>query len=99
MRMSCYIEPCLSSAWQKIGVALEPQDRSEYGSIQNFKCAAEPLDERRWRLWYSVNSARGMMIAVAEGAPGEPTVHHHAILSEGKLQEALLHIPMANRAP
>ena len=66
-------DPCLPSAWTKQGVVLEATEPWEHGSIQNFTSPTEPLEDGRWRFWYSVSGKRNMYtIAYAEGRPGEP---------------------------
>jgi len=52
---------------------LEASEPWEGKDIQNFTCAAEPLKEGAWRIWYSVSdSAKGFRLAFAEGVPGVP---------------------------
>ena len=91
--MSFCLQPCLPTAWEKIGAILEPQSKSEGDYIQNFTNVAQPLDDKKWRLWYSVSSLQAAYkIAVAEGIPGKPMVRHHAVLSEGEPLDAPLSI-------
>ncbi len=66
-------KPCKPNAWQKHGVVLKATEGWEAGRIQNFTCPAEPLDNDRWRIWYSgTGSSRSFTIAYAEGALGGP---------------------------
>ncbi len=80
-------EPCLPSAWEKHGVVLS----DEAGPVQNFTCAAEPLDGGRWRLWYS-QSRGAHNVGYAEGVPGERMERHLAVLSSGEPPDAPLAI-------
>src|SRR4051812_46428444 len=71
--------PCPPSAWRKHGIILEASESWESESIQNFTCPAEPLEDGRWRIWYSANSGKTYAIARAEGRPGEPMKKFPAI--------------------
>jgi hypothetical protein len=51
---------------------LEATEPWEGGRIQNFTSPAEPLDEGRWRIWYSGRGGKQhFTIGYAEGRPGE----------------------------
>jgi len=59
---------------------MEPWEGSE---VQNFLSRAEPLNNGRWRIWYTVRNRRGpFYIAVAEGIPGEPMRRTRIVTSE-----------------
>ncbi len=91
--MSIFTKPSQPSAWEKIGIVLEPQGLDEGDYIQNFTCVAKPLDGGKWRQWYSVNSPQGIYrIGVADGVPGETMEHHLAVISAGEPQDAQLSI-------
>lgn len=85
-------QPSPANAWQKHGVVLTgdaPEDRW----LQNFLAPAEPLDERRWRLWFSINHhSIPANFGIAEGVPGESMVRHIAELSPGEPADAPLAI-------
>ncbi|UCD27494.1 MAG: hypothetical protein JSV03_10260, partial [Planctomycetota bacterium] len=46
-------QPCPPTSWHKHGVILEASESWEGRRIQNFTSPTEPLDENRWRIWYS----------------------------------------------
>jgi len=76
--------PCPPEAWTRHGIILEPTEPWEGDDIQNFTCPAEPLEDGRWRLWYSVSGGRKRFtLAFAEGRPGEPMTRTPARRSAG----------------
>jgi hypothetical protein len=79
--------PDESLRWNDHGVILVPEKSIEGTFIQNFTCSAEPLDQKRWRIWYSMlhydGESRGFNIAYAEGIPGQPMQRHYAALTSG----------------
>lgn len=82
-------EPCPPSAWRKHGIILEATELWEGNDIQNFSCAAEPLQGDAWRLWYSVSRARARYtLAFAEGVPGQPMKKTPARCSPGEPTDA-----------
>jgi hypothetical protein len=85
--------PCTPNAWQKHGVVLEPTEPWEGDDIQNFTTRAEPLDNQRWRIWYSTSGRTNpCSIAYAEGVPGEPMKKTPALCSTGPAVDAPLAI-------
>jgi len=57
--------------------------------VQNFTCAAEPLDGGKWRIWYSRTDPKSTYnVAVAEGVPGEAMDRRVAVLSAGEPEDA-----------
>jgi hypothetical protein len=62
--------PCPPSAWQKHGVVLGATEPWEEGQVQNFTSPVEPIEQGRWRIWYS-GTGKKFRIAYAEGMPGE----------------------------
>ncbi len=85
--------PCAADRWQKLGVVLEPTEAWEGDDIQNFTTRAEPLDNERWRIWYSTSgAARTYSIAWAEGVPGEPMKKTPAVYTTGAAADAPLAI-------
>jgi hypothetical protein len=62
--------PCRPSAWKKHGIVLAPSEPWEGDHIQNFTSPVEPLEDGRWRLWYSACEGR-YRLAYAEGRVGE----------------------------
>jgi len=83
--------PCPPAAWEKHGVVLKPTEAWEGGRIQNFTCPAEPLDNDRWRIWYSgTGSPRSFSIGYAEGVLGGPMKKCPARLSAGDPPDAPL---------
>jgi hypothetical protein len=86
------VRPCSPSDWQKHGVVLTGDGPRDHW-LQNFLCASEPLDEQRWRLWYSINHRTVPAIfGIAEGVPGETMTRHEAVLSSGEPADAPLAI-------
>lgn len=82
-------QPCPPTRWKKQGVIIKPDETIPGGKVQNFTCPAEPLDDGRWRIWYSnCGSAASFNIAKAEGTPGQPFERHPAVLSEGEPADA-----------
>ena len=98
-----------ASPWKKCGVVMTS---GADGMIQNFTSAVEPLEGKRWRLWFSL-SGKGIPfnVGIAEGTPGEKMERHMAVLSEGDPVDAPLaignlpkdwrpvqgvHVPLAN---
>lgn len=78
--------PAPPTAWQKHGVVLAGDAE---GPVQNFTCATEPLEQDRWRLWYSATGAdKTFNIGFAEGKPGEPMKRYLAVLSPGEPADA-----------
>lgn len=78
-------KPCSPGAWRKHGVVLEPTEDWEGGTLQNFTCPAEPLEDGRWRLWYSSHGRDYKFnIAYAEGVPGRPFRKVRARLTPGE---------------
>lgn len=57
------------------------------GGVQNFTCAAEPLESDRWRLWYTTMGAN-RTIGFAEGRPGEAFQRCQVVLSTGEPADA-----------
>jgi hypothetical protein len=85
--------PCPPTAWEKHGVILRPTEPWEGGRIQNFTCPAEPLDNDRWRIWYSgTGSPRSFSIGYAEGVLGGSMKKCPARLSAGDPPDAPLAI-------
>jgi hypothetical protein len=81
--------PCPPTRWKKQGVIIKPDEAIPGGRIQNFTCPAEPLDDGRWRIWYSsYGTDVPFNIAEAEGVVGEPFERHLAVLSEGEPADA-----------
>lgn len=82
--------PCPPSAWKKQGVVLS----AGAGWIQNFTCSAEPLENDRWRLWYTQRpETKGpSVIGFAEGTPGEKMNRIPAVVSPGEPADAPLSI-------
>ncbi len=82
-------KPCPPGDWRKQGVVLAPPKTPRGTRVQNFTCPAEPLENGRWRLWYSsFGPGVPMNVARAEGVPGEPLERHVAVLSEGEPADA-----------
>lgn len=76
--------PCPPNAWKKHGVVLKHKNASSGGRVQSFTCRTEPLDDGRWRIWYSTyGPGIPFNIAWAEGRPGQPMTEHVAVLSTG----------------
>jgi hypothetical protein len=77
--------PSGSHQWDDSGVILAPEKSVEGSFIQNFTCSAEPLDQNRWRIWYSTleygDGYKGFNIAYAEGIPGQKMWRYYAALS------------------
>ncbi|HHD64092.1 MAG TPA: hypothetical protein ENK96_07005, partial [Desulfobulbaceae bacterium] len=68
--LSAVPRPCPPTQWKKQGIILKPDDAISGGKVQNFTCPAEPLDDGRWRLWYSrYGTGVPFNIAKAEGIP------------------------------
>jgi hypothetical protein len=85
--------PCPPDAWKKGPVVLGKEGGPGDHWVQNFTCPAEPLDEGRWRLWYSLAGPKvPFNVAVAEGVPGEPMERRVAVLSAGEPVDAPLAI-------
>ena len=85
--------PCSPTAWEKHGIVVKPTEVWEGGRIQNFTCPAEPLDNDRWRIWYSgTGSPRSFTIGYAEGVLGGPMKKCPARLSAGDPPDAQLAI-------
>lgn len=83
--------PCLPESWRKGPVVLGRHDGAESRWVQNFTCSSEPLDQGRWRVWYSVSGEKARRnLAVAEGVPGDRMVRHVARLSSGEPEDATL---------
>ena len=81
--------PCPATRWKKQGVIIKPDEAISGGKVQNFTCPAEPLDDGRWRIWYSsYGTSVPFNIAKAEGVPGEPFERYPAALSEGEPADA-----------
>ena len=81
--------PCLPSAWEKRGVVLASDDESGRGKVQSFTCPAEPLEDGRWRIWYSsYGPGIPFNVARAEGVLGKPLERHPAVLSSGEPADA-----------
>ena len=88
-------QPCPPTAWHKHGIVLEATEPWEGGQIQNFTSPAEPLDDGKWRIWYSPRG-KGFAIAYAEGAPGEPFRKVPAVCTPGEPDDsefAIGHLP------
>lgn len=68
------LRPCPASAWKKRGIVLRSAEES--GRVQNFACPAEPLGDRRWRIWHSTYGIRWERPFrkpwISRGKPGEP---------------------------
>ena len=65
--------PCPPSAWEKRGVVLASDDKSGRGKVQSFTCPAEPIEDGRWRIWYSsYGPGIPFNVARAEGVLGKP---------------------------
>ena len=89
---SAVLHVCPSGDWQKHGVVLTGDSPRDHW-LQNFQCAAEPLDAARWRLWYSINHhSIPATFGIAEGVPGEAMTRHEAVLSPGEPADAPLAI-------
>lgn len=74
------------SSWRKHGIVFGSEME---GGVQNFTCAAEPLESDRWRLWYTTMGAgASRTIGFAEGRPGEKFQRHQAVLSPGEPADA-----------
>lgn len=83
--------PCPPSSWQKHGIVLEATEPWEGGQIQNFTSPAEPLDDGRWRIWYSGRGGKQhFTIGCAEGRPGEPMKKIPMQCSPGEAPDAPL---------
>ena len=83
--------PCPPDAWKKGPVVLGQEGGPGDRWVQNFTCAAEPLEHDRWRLWYSTTGPKAPFnVAVAEGVPGGPMERRVAVLSAGEPQDAPL---------
>ncbi len=81
--------PLAASPWRKRGVILEPKESWEHDDIQNFTSPVEPLDDGRWRFWYSASGSRaGYTIACAEGVPGGPMKRYPVQRSPGEPADA-----------
>ena len=86
-------QPCSPDAWKKGPVILGQEGGPGDRWVQNFTCPAEPLEDGRWRLWYSLAGPKvPFNVAVAEGVPGEPMNRTVAVLSAGEPQDAPLAI-------
>jgi hypothetical protein len=83
-------QPCSPESWKKHGIVIEPDEPWEDKHIETFMSSAEPLEDGRWRVWYSANSpVKGYIgMAVAEGVPGEKMTKTRAVLSEGEPEDA-----------
>lgn len=80
---------CPAVRWKKQGVIIKPDEAIAGGKVQNFTCPAEPLDDGRWRIWYSsYGTGVPFNIAKAEGVPGETFERYPAVLSEGEPPDA-----------
>lgn len=85
--------PCSPDAWEKGSVVLGREGGPGDRWVQNFTCPAEPLEDGRWRLWYSITGPkRPFNVAVAEGVPGGRMERRVAVLSTGEPQDAPLAI-------
>ena len=85
--------PCSPDAWKKGPVVLGKEGGPADRWVQNFTCPAEPLEDGRWRLWYSIAGPKvPFNVAVAEGVPGGPMERRVAVLSAGEPQDAPLAI-------
>ena len=81
--------PCPPTAWKKLGTVLAGGEQP----LQNFTCPAEPLENGRWRIWYSQSGSRsGFNVGFAEGRPGEALSRQLAVLSPGEPVDAPLAI-------
>jgi hypothetical protein len=78
-------QPAPPTVWQKHGVVLDDAK----GRVQNFTSAVEPIEQDRWRLWYTATDAdKTRNIGFAEGKPGEPMRRYLAVLSTGEPADA-----------
>lgn len=87
---SSFPPPCAPESWEKKGIILEPDQPWEDSFIDTFMSSVEPLDNGRWRLWYSANSPNKGYIGmgIAEGVPGEKMTKTRAVLSTGEPEDA-----------
>lgn len=85
--------PCPPSAWNRHGIVLEASEPWEGDHIQNFTSPAEPLDDGRWRIWYSGRGGKDRFaIGYAEGKPGEPMRKIRMQCSPGEASDSPLAI-------
>ncbi|MHC4675931.1 MAG: hypothetical protein ACYTBZ_25860, partial [Planctomycetota bacterium] len=105
-------KPCPPSAWTKHGIILEATEPWEGDRIQNFTSPAEPLEDERWRIWYSGRGGKERFaIGYAEGKLGGPMKKVPMQCSPGEAPDAplavgqlpdgwkptqVVHIPMRN---